>query len=317
MILFLHGPDTYRSRQRLHALTKAFRAKYDPDGRGVVQLDGESLTVEEFRKAVTTAGLFSARRLITVDSLLGRNKKTTVADGVLEALKAKSVPDEYVVIFWESELSKKASKLQSFLEKGKAEAFPALTGAELRRWITKELQQRGGSIDGPALERLASAVGPDLWRLSNEISKLIAYAGDRSISASDVDLLVDLPVDSRMFAFTDALGSRNARAALRELRHLRLDGFHPLALIQIMARQLSLLHRVQAVAQDSKHPATIAKRLKLHPFVAQKSLAQAEKFSEAELLERLEKLLELDGKLKSSRLEPDALLEGFVLDVTR
>lgn len=317
MILFLHGPDTYRSRQRLSTLIEAFQKKYDPKGQGLVRLDGETLSVEEFRKAVATSGLFSSRRCIVVEGLLGRNKKSSVADGILDAIRSGLVPDDYVLLFWEAELPKKAGKLQAVLVKEKAEQYPLLDDQELRRWIGAEAKRLKAQIDRVAGDRLASLVGPDLWRAASELQKLSAYADGRTIEVADVDQLVELPVESRVFAFTDALGTRNARAALRELRHLLLDGVHPLALVQILGRHLTLLRRVQLAAQDTKHPATVAKRLKIHPFVAQKSLAQSQKFTESELADRLAALLELDRKLKSSRLEPEALLEGFVLMVTR
>lgn len=316
MILYLHGPDTYRSRERLRRLTGAFRSKYDPEGQGVTAVEGETLTVEAFRKAVSTAGLFSKRRLIIIDGLLTRGKRSTVADGVLEVLESGAVPDDYVVIFWEADLpAKAASALGKYLGKKKAEIFPLLTGTALRRWVNNEVVGRGGRVQGPAAELLISAAGSDLWRLSGEIEKLVAYAAEREITADDVAALVFSPTESRIFSFTDALAARNQAAALRELGRLLDDGTHPLALVQLIANQIRTLLLVEEAARDSHHPATVAKRLQIHPFVAQKALVVLPKFRPDDLRQIFDRLVQLDRKLKSSHRDPAALLEGFVIEL--
>jgi len=288
MIMFLHGPDTYRSRQRLRRLIEAFQAKYDKDGQSVVRLDGETLTTEEFRKAVGTAGLFSKRRLIVVDSFLASNKQKATGESILEALKSQFVPEDYVVIFWEPSLPAKkgADPLQAHLLKQKTEAFPLLAGANLRHWVVAEFERLQANINNDALDLLLSAVESDLWRMTTE---------GRTITFKDVEALVCSPTEGRIFSFTDALASRNQRVAMHELELILADGMHPLALVQVIGRQLRTLILVEEAARDSQHPATIAKRLAIHPYVAQKALAQLPKFRAGELVELFNKLVALDG----------------------
>ena len=147
MVIFIHGPDTFRSRRRLQLLEAAFKQKYDAEGHHVVRLDGASLSVEAFRQAVTTAGLFSKKRLVVVEELLTKNKKPKTQAGILEALKANIVPAEYVVIFWEGGLDiKTKGSLRTWLEKQKAEAFPLLSGVKLIAWLNSEAKNQGGQL---------------------------------------------------------------------------------------------------------------------------------------------------------------------------
>ncbi|MFH0853686.1 MAG: DNA polymerase III subunit delta [bacterium] len=314
MILFLHGPDTYRSKQRLKVLNKAFQDKFDPTGQSIVVLEGEKLTVEEFRQAASTAGLFTKRRMIVVEDLLGANKQKSVAEGILQALKNKIVPEEYVVIFWEGELPKRGmTDLQKYLNKQKVEEFPALEGYRLKKWIESSIKNQNGQIQSAAVNQLALIVGSDLWRMKNELEKLIAYAQGKPITSKQVIDLVISKTESKIFSFTDALANKQSSQAIKELKALLDDGAHPLAIVQMVARQVTNLIIVQEAAQDAPHQATIAKRLKLHPFVVKKSLAQVSKFTQPELIVWHDRLVELDRQLKNSRIEPAALLENFVL----
>ncbi len=314
MVIFIHGPDTFRSRRRLQLLEAAFKKKYDAEGHHVVRLDGAGLSVEAFRQAVTTAGLFSKRRLIVIEELLAKNKKSKVLEGILEALKAKAVPEEYVVIFWEGGLDLKTkSPLRAWLAKQKAEDFSLLTGAKLITWLKSEAKNQGGDLEPAAAQRLANITGGDLWRASNEISKLAAYAGQRPISVQDVDTLIVTVPASRVFDLTDALGEKRTADAVKSIQLLLNSGLHPLVLVQVIGRQIELLLKVKSIQADVPHPTALARRLGIHPFVAQKALAQSKRFTDQELKDWFERVVRLDEQLKSSRLEPGALIESFAL----
>jgi DNA polymerase III delta subunit len=62
----------------------------------------------------------------------------------------------------------------------------------------------------------------------------------------------------------------------------------------------------------------MASRLKIHPFVAEKSAKQAANFSQDELAQATVRLAELDAGAKGgSRLPPDLQLERTLVEITR
>jgi hypothetical protein len=89
MIIFLYGADSYRARQRLRFYRDGFKKKYDPSGLNVVRLDGEKLAMENFRKAVGSAGFLAKKRFITIENLISRNKNKKIQSDIVEYLDSE------------------------------------------------------------------------------------------------------------------------------------------------------------------------------------------------------------------------------------
>ncbi len=109
-----------------------------------------------------------------------------------------------------------------------------------------------------------------------------------------------------LFAITDRLGSKDLAGALAVLEHFLADNpnEHPV-LIGILARFFrQLLHVRTLEATGAGGEAEVASRLKLHPFIARKVAAQAQRFEPAELERILRALAGMDVAVKRhGRLE--------------
>jgi len=324
MIIFLYGSDTYRSRQRLHYYLEGFKKKYDPQGLNIVKLDGAKLTMEEFRKAASQIGFLAKKRFMVVQNLIRDNKKI---EGEITEYLQKEWVDDNVLIFLEQGESRTSSKkkgskttghpLFNFLMDKKSEEFSTLAGENLNKWIRTEVKNRGGSIDGPAVLELASLVGSDLWNMSGEIEKLINYTSGHTITNADVKLLVKAKFDENIFHLTDALAARDARQSFKLLSDQINSGAHELYILTMLIRQFRILLRVREILGNEPNYHTIASRLRLHPFVAQKAIRDARRFSVEELKNIYRRLLEIDIKIKSSNGEPRVLFDLFITEVCR
>lgn len=326
MIFFLYGQDTYRSREKLRELKEKFVREVDPSGANLVVLDGAVMKPEDFRNAVSAMSMFVKKRMVVVERLLESGKKP-VQEAVAEYLKSKDFPEDHIVVFWEGEMSKKqGSKKTKKQTKKKKEGsstgsetialvellkrqkyvqeFELLTPAEVERWIVAEVKKRDGKISAGATRLLAASVGNDLWRMTNEIGKLLA--GDASITEDAVRESVVEKTESAIFAFTDALGHRSRDEALRLLANERAAGIEPLHLLAMMIRQFRILLRLSCDDTEG-----------LHPFVVQKARTQLQRFSFDELKNIYSRLLDIDVSLKTSRVDPDALLTLFVTEIAR
>ncbi|MDD5039622.1 MAG: DNA polymerase III subunit delta [Patescibacteria group bacterium] len=320
MILFLYGPDTYRSRQRLAYYREGFKKKYDPRGLNIARLDGEKLTLEELRTHVGQAGFLSSKRFIVVENLLGKNKKKNIQKAVLEYLDTDWA-DDNVLVFWEEDVAGKrrgkknspaTDTLLGRLLKAKAEEFPPLAGEQLNAWIRAAVRERGGRIAAPAVLELASLVGSDLWSASTNIDKLIAFCGQREIAAADVRTHVTGAFDENIFHFTDAIAARDAKRSM-QLLHDQLDaGNHELYILTMLTRQFRILLQVREIIDQEPNYHTVATRLGIHPFVAQKAIRDARRFTLQELKTIYAQLLEIDLSIKTGRAEPRLLLDLFV-----
>jgi len=85
MIIFLYGADTFRSRKKLNELKDKFIREVNPDGSGIVLVDGEKATLEKINEAVAPASLFSRRRFIIVEDVF-KKKSDRIWDKLGENL---------------------------------------------------------------------------------------------------------------------------------------------------------------------------------------------------------------------------------------
>jgi len=326
MIIFLHGSDTYRSRQRLKFYKEGFKKKYDLQGLNVVYLDGEKLTMEEFRKSVGQAGFLAKKRFIVVENLIYKNKNKKVQEEIIEYLN-NEWSDDNVLIFLEGggeKVTKKkktkqdtAKPLLVRLAKEKSEEFPLLSGEQLNKWIKDEVKKQSGKIDSPAILELASLVGPDLWNMASEIDKLINYKNKKLITANDVRAMVRARFDDNIFHLTDALAVKDAKLSFKLLHDQIASGSHELYILTMLTRQFRILLQVREILDQESNYYTIASRLRLHPFVAQKAIRGARKFTLEELKNIYQQLLEIDVRIKSTQDSPRLLFDLLITKVCR
>jgi len=305
MILFLFGPDSYRLQQRLNILKQGFIKKYDQAGLNVANLDGASLTSEEFHKAVLSAGLFSKKRLIVIKNIFTNKKPTVLAEIALELKKENK--DNILIITSLTGPKEKNDPLFTALKKAdKIEEFPLLKDGELYQYIQVQARERQITISSEAINYLVDAVGDDLWYLNNELDKLANYK--KNITIAEAQLFVDSPQDDNIFNLMDALSQKDAKKSLR-LLHDQLDtGANEFYLLTMLARQIKILLQVKE---------TNGQGLALHPFVIKKSLAQVNKFSLAQLKKLYGQITIIDQKLKSSGIKPNLLFDLFVVEMCK
>lgn len=347
MIIFLHGDDTFRSREKLRELKQRFLREVDPSGTNLVTIDGTSTTADEIWAAVAAQSFLVRKRMVVVEDL-GAQKSSTAREGITALLNR--IPEDVILVFWEgrshspasSRLStpssrakrgispkreketatKKASQKNDILfprllQEKFAQEFAPLDGVALARWAQDCAKVFGVTIDVTAARELITTVGPDLWRMANELEKLALAAAGGSITPTLVHELVDTAPPDRMFAFVDAIGRGDRAGSLRILRELEAARVDPHYLLAMLHRQLRLLVMAADCLERGTPTSQLAVELRVHPFVAQKLSQQARTSSLSALRALYPHLLELDRKLKSSRAPWQALMELFVLEAAR
>lgn len=317
MIIFLYGADTYRSRQKLNELKAKFVREVDPDGSSLLTIEGENAGMEEINKAIASPSLFARRRMIVVEDIFS-NKNKALAEELAGYLKDRFSSDDQdnILVFLDPTDGAKMSKnpLFAFLSSLKlAQNFKSLSNTEASAWIKRQAKERNVNIKQQAAFRLTSLFGGDLWQLTNEVNKLANYkkglnpelvgGGGAVIEAEDVDLHCRGKIDENIFAFTDALSHRNKALALEFLEKELTAGVAEPYLLFMVLRQIKILIQVRDALDEGLSSRQIINQLKLHPFVAQKSITQAGKFKLNSLKLIFDKLLALDQKLKTGQAE--------------
>lgn len=269
---------------------------YDP--LQVITLDSSQLSSEAFLSSVLTFGMFVQKRLALLrdmDSL-----STEVSTAIAEAVTAIP-PGTLLVCTIRSKRAPRSKLVKSLSEAGGLVELPALRGGDLYRWLRQTAKEVGLTLAPEAEAELAATFGSDLYQLRNELDKLATYIGKDGVlvGLSDLKAVMGRSSLHNIFNLTDALGSRNLLKAKEELNQLLRSGESPIYVLTMLGWHLANLW--QCKTAPSANPQNLAKLLGIHPYVATKSLKQAENFSVNQLEEAYLLTVEAEYLLKTGK----------------
>lgn len=313
MILFFYGTDSYRIFQQVKKIKEKFISASLGDTNLVI-LSAKETAFDEFARQVLAMPFLSKTRLVVVENILSEGNKA-LQEKVGEYLN--KIPKTTVLVFSESKPDKRLSLYKKLIKADKVQEFAPLEDDYLRKYIKKEIETQGGSIEPNAINKLVEYVGSDLWRMSNEIDKLIAY--NKQITTKNIDLLVKSKVESDVFALIDAIGQKNLKKALFEYQKLLDSGENELYILSMIVYQYRnmLILKDLTERENNNSPYQLAKISGVHPYVAQKIVPQLRNFDLCELKKSYRTLLNFDIALKTGKMENRAGLTLLIIKLVK
>jgi DNA polymerase-3 subunit delta len=320
MVIYLHGEDTFRSRQYLREQITKFKTARDPQGYNVIIVDGKKESPQKIMSEILSTPFLAEKRMVVVENILSQSDKEFLSTIILRVTEEK-FPENNVIVFWQGEaLSKvkEAKELHELLQKQKyAQEFGLLKGRQLGVWVEQEIKKREGSIDQNALDMLVSESGDDMWQLNSLIDQLLAYASGRKIQLNDLSFFVSEKLDDNIFNLIDALVSGNHKEAFKLLQYQRQIGAEDGQIIGLIIWQIRILIQLrdlidQEVAITSD---VAAKKIGIHPFVAKKNWSLVKRYSLEKLQALYRTLLDIDIKTKTGFANQELLLDIFTAKV--
>ncbi len=311
MLLFFYGEETFPSAQKVRQLKKEFmdrRAPCEP----IVFDCGEVCDVHDIIGTLGVQDLFSSEKMIVIEDFFAHTK----AEEQKQLLDALDEGTTDTLIFYEKGVPRKNAKLFTWLVKNADTVTESkkLQGYALEKWIQQTCRDRSIAMDMRAIKELLLYSGTDLWLLSQEIDKLGSYACGREVSVDDVRQLVHGRVDADMFETVEAIALGEKARALFLLKKQRAKGDDAFHIFSMYAYQLRTLLLVSGVMRDehTSDKTAIAKILKIHPFVVQKSLLLLRNISHKELKKLHKELTRIDSDVKQGKRQIDDALDLFI-----
>jgi DNA polymerase III subunit delta len=304
MIFFIYGTDHYRCREQLKALKDQFIQKKDQTGGlNVITLDAASFDFEKFKQELMTVPFLGEKKMIVVKNILSQKKKY---EPVYKLIKDRDFDNALVFAdFLINE--KKAQPRGEFFDWLKKQKFVwefnLLAGFALEKWLGQYLKIKKVDAEPAAIKELAIRAGNDLEAATKEIDKLIAYKNGAKIAKEDIALNVKAKFDDNIFNLVDAIAGKNKKLAVKLITDQLESGQSPLMILNMVIRQFRLIIQVKNGG---------ASGLGLHPFVARKTTAQANNFSENNLKSIYDDLLAMERNLKSTTKNPELLFDLFI-----
>jgi DNA polymerase-3 subunit delta len=255
-------------------------------------IDGRGATAARVLAAAQTLPMMARRRLVYL-----RDLGAMSADEIGGLTAYLDDPNPSTVLL---AVAAKADKRMKFFAAAKKQGYlmELAPPRNVTAWVREEASRRRVRIAPAAAARLADVVGRDLARLALAVEQLALYAGDRPVTADDVDDLVADTRERTVFELTDAIGEGDRRRALTALAALFEQRQSPIGVVLMLARHVRQLAIASSALRDRLSKADVARELGLPPFIADKLVAQARRFAPEALDRALARLAETDFQLK-------------------
>ncbi len=318
MIIFVHGPDLYRSQAYVRRLVEKFRIERDVAGCNVVEIDATAAKQPgQILQEILSAPFLAEKRLVVLRNFLSAKDAPDRAT-VLERMIAGTLPEDTITLFWEQTSTfktKEAKTLFAELKKSKfCEEFAPLSPPEAQRWVQQEAERRGAKCSSDAAAQLVTNLGIDTWNLSTTLDQLVSFAAGRTITTVDVTQFVPEKIPDNIFALAEAIANGQAKQVFAECQEQYRLGQDSTYIHAMLVRQFRILIGISSWLQAEPRAAApeIAAALGIHPYVAQKSLALAKKIPLTRLTYAHQLLAELDQAAKSGQGDYRQLFEIFL-----
>ncbi len=317
-LLFLYGNDEFAIARK----TKEFENDFpDPTtaGMNTARFDGRFVSDEELNNALNALPFLAPRRLVILTNPSVKYKDAAARKNFGEYLA--KLPDTVKFVMREAVEPKEAEKHWLVKQAAKnsalkAQGFFLPKPRDMPGWIINEAKNQGGKIEPPAAAKLAEMVGVDTRQAGMELSKLLAYVNwARPIQGSDVDAVCIVSAQQSVFDFVDALSQGNGKAA-QKLLHRLLEDEDAFALWGMTIRQFRLLLQAREILDARGNQDDVARALGVHPFVAEKTTAQASRFSMEALENIYRRLLRIDEEAKNGQTALDVALDALIMELT-
>lgn len=303
MNYLFYGQDNFSIRKKLDSWRERFK-DIDQSGINLIELDGQNLNFAELENSVLAPPFLSKNRLVIVKNILVANKDKSLKEKIGKLLP--TIPSSTILLFVEfGQPDKRESLFKKLNSSGKSNCFPAPTPEAINQFIGQKLSQNGVVLSPEIKSQLAGSLGNDLWRIDNELEKLILFYksnGDK-ISADEVEKLLIFENDPNIFHFIESLAEKNLQKATNLLIDLTRKSGNELYLLNMIIYQYRTMLIVNSLAQKKLPRNSMAKKSGLHPFVIQKSLALLNNYTTKQLYSTYRQLYSTDYAIKTGKVE--------------
>ena len=310
-----YSTEKYLVRQAVQQACRLLAAGAEEE---TTLLEGAAPDVDQLIMAAGTISFFGTRRVVSLpevdpgaygekdlaaflDTLASLENAVVVLGSVFEADRnGRAKP------------GKRAQKAIDQCRKlGYAEELAKPTAPQLRQMITDRAAALGTELTGQGAAALLDRCGEDPYLLENEVDKLAAGSGYRTITPALVAEMGVVSLEADVFEMVRMVTARNAAAACKKLQVLLRLQQEPIAITAAMIGSYVDLYRVKLGQQHKKNYTTVFKDFgyKGSDYRLKRSAQTAAGYSLPQLRRCLKILLELDKNLKGQPVSPQTLLE--------
>lgn len=314
-----HGEETFLLHHYLGQLRKLL---IDPltESFNYNKLTKETFDLRSFIDSVESLPMMAEHTLVWVDDIdifkLPESDREKLAEVFAD------IPDYCTVIFtFETVEWKPDKRLKKFWDSISQNATIVEFGKQSQRdlvaWITRHFAANKKRITPELCVYLIDITGGTMTALAGEIAKISAYSGAENVTKSDIDTVTEPVLDAVVFQMTDLIGEGNYGAALAKLRQLFQMQNEPLSILGAIGAHFRRLSTARMLMDSGKTAEDLMRLCGIRDYPARKMMASTKRFSAAFCAKAAELILETDRNIKTSRDEPERLVELLLLQLAK
>lgn len=286
--------------------------------RQVVMVSGEDIDEREFVDLCETNNMDGTPRVVVVD-----DAQKLKGEKALKSYIASREPNDGLTIVVAIIRSEKcpavwneAAKKGRLIEHKKLKTWDS--NNEVVKWFENEARRLGLVLDKGISEAIFQWVGPNLYRLSNELSKLSLLVGNGKVGIEQIKLVTATSPTAEPYQVADAAFSKEPRRAMNTLstvyKNMGEDAHVPITFSLIRQMEKIVLGRSML---DRKAPEDeIATALGMNPWrFKNQFLSILQRHRMPDLIRHMGRLRKLDVDVKSSARSKRTLVELAVMSI--
>src|SRR5207237_2167707 len=171
---------------------------------------------------------------------------------------------------------------------------------QLPGFVREEARARNVQFEPGAAELLCDEIGADLGQLADAVERLGIFAGDRAVSARDVEEVIASTRQRSVFELAEAVGEGDRPRALTVLPAMIAARESGVRVVSMLARHVRQLWTAQDLMQKGRPSKfDLASALGIPPFFVDGLMNQARRVDPPKLSRMHDALFRADKALKS------------------
>ena len=276
---------------------------------------------------------FSSWRIIVVNLPVGKGERlSSLQEKILKDYFSSPSDHTVLVIIYPGKLRRSAPIFRLFSSFPSAlvhvKELKPLKGRNLFVWMDKKLSSLGKRATQDAMTRLAELTGNNLARLNNELEKISTFVGEKKIiELDDINAVTGWIKAFHEWELVDNLEKADFEKSLIVLDNLFRESVRPEFILGLTAKFFRDIFLAKLwLKEKEKDKKAIFKELRpqiqerfgnFYTTKFRNFFALVERTPMHDLNDLLSELEQIDMKIKTTDLNPQTLLEGFLFRYCR
>lgn len=273
----------------------------------IIKYDLDNDLFDNMLEECTTVSLFGDNKLIIVSNLFNKLEK----DNEEKLLNYINNSSDNILIIVSDKLDERKKIVKEMKKICTCKEFNHCDINTLTKKMFDDYK-----IDNQCIDLLIKRVGNNLNNLTNEINKIKLYKDqDKTITKDDIINLTHKNIDLDVFKLIDYIIKKDKNKAVELYHELIKNGTEVLGIIIMLANQFRIMYQAKELILKGYTEKDIANTINIHPYRVKLALQNSRNYSSTVLLNYLEKLADLDIKIKSGQIDKNLGLELFILNI--